>query len=107
MSVLIAIAPQMYREALIHILKSRRPEIEVEACPPEDLERKLTLLESNLFLVCHDTAPEARERVRNRVEIRYSDSLDATIFRGGESTRVADISLERLLTVLDLIAVLE
>jgi len=105
-SVLVAIAPQMYRESLIHTLKNHRPEVEVEACPPEDLDRKLTLLQPNL-LVCHDTAPEARERVRNRVEICYSDSLDATIVRDGQSTRVADIGLERLLTVLDLIAVLQ
>jgi len=97
----------MYREALIHTLKSRRPDVEVEACSPEDLDQKLALLQPELFLMCHDTAPEARERIHNRVEINYSDSLDATIFRDGQSTRVADISLERLLTVLDQIAVLE
>jgi len=105
-SVLITIAPQMYREAVIHTLKSRRPEIEVEACPPEDLDRKLALLEPDL-LVCHDTAPEARERMRNRVEICYTDNLEATIFRDDQTTRVADVGLERLLTVLDMIAVLE
>lgn len=103
---LVAIAPQMYREAVVHTLKGRRPDVEVEACPPEDLDQKLALLQPD-FLLCHDTAPEAREQVRNRVEIIYSDSLDATIFRDGQSTRIADISLERLLTVLDLIAVFE
>ncbi len=106
MSVLIAIAPQMYRETVAHSIRSRRPDVELETCPPEDLDRKLALLQPD-FLLCHDTAPEAREQVRNRVEIIYSDSLDATIFRDGQSTRIADISLERLLTVLDLIAVFE
>jgi hypothetical protein len=107
-SVLVAIAPQMYRQAVVHTLKSRRPDLEIDACPPEDLDQKLALLlQSGHFLLCHDTAPEARERIHNRVEINYSDSLDATIFRDGESTRIADISLERLLMVMDQIAVFE
>jgi hypothetical protein len=96
----------MYRETLAHTIRSRRPDVEVETCPPEDLDRRLALLGPD-FLVCHDTAPEARERVPNRVEINYSDSLNATIFRGDQATRIADISLERLLTFLDLIAILE
>ena len=95
----------MYRETVVHTLESR-PDLKVESCPPEDLDQQLALLQSD-FLVCHDTAPEARERVRNRVEICYSDSLEATIFREGQATRVADISLERLLSVLNLIAILE
>jgi hypothetical protein len=96
----------MYRETVVHTLESRRPDLEVERCPPEDLDQQLALLQPD-FLVCHDTAPEARERVRDRVEICYSDSLDATIFREGQATRVRDISLERLLSVLNLIAILE
>lgn len=103
---LVAIAPQMYRETVVHTLKSHRPDLEVEACPPEDLDRKLALLLPDLLL-CHDTAPKERELVRDRVEICYSDSLDATIFRDSQTTRVADISMQRLLTVLDLIAILE
>jgi hypothetical protein len=106
-SVLVAIAPQMYREAVVNTLKSRRPDVEVEACPPEDLDQKLALFLQPELLLCHDTAPQARERIHSRVEINYSDSLDATIFRDGQSTRIADISLERLLTFLDQIAVLE
>jgi hypothetical protein len=106
MSVLIALYPQMYRETVVHTIRSRRPDVEVEPCPPEDLDQKIALLQPDL-LVCHDTAPEARERVGNRVEICYSDSLDATIIREDQVTRVADISLERLLKVLDLIAILE
>jgi hypothetical protein len=59
------------------------------------------------LLVCPDTAPEARKRVRNRVEISYSDSLEAIIIRDERATRVKDISLEQLLTVLDQSAILE
>jgi hypothetical protein len=58
-------------------------------------------------LVCHDTAPEARKRVRNRVENGYSDSLDATIIREEQTTRVEDIGLEGLLKVLEQSAILE
>ena len=96
----------MYRETVIHTLESRRPDLKVESCPPEDLDHQLALLQPD-FLVCHDTAPEARERVRDRVEIIYSDGLDATIIRDDQATKVSDIGLERLLTVLDLIAILE
>lgn len=78
MRVLVAIAPQMYRETVAHAIRSRRPDVEVQTCPPEDLDRKLALLEPD-FLVCHDAVPKARECVRNRVEVNYSDSLDATI----------------------------
>lgn len=96
----------MYRETVAHTIRSRRPDVEVETCPPEDLDQKLALLQPEL-LVCHDTAPAARERARNRVEICYRDSLDTTIIREDQATRVADISLERLLKVLHLIAMLE
>ncbi len=40
---------------------------------------------------------EERKRVRSRVEIIYSDTLEATIFREDQTTRVLDISLEWLL----------
>ena len=106
MNVLIAVYPQMYRDSIVHTIRSYRPDVEVEPCPPEHLEQKIALLQPDL-LVCHDTAPEARMHVRNRVEIGYSDSLDATIIIDDQATRVTYISLERLLTVLDQSAILE
>ena len=114
MRVLVAIAPQMYRETLAHAIGSRLPDVEVQTCAPEDLDRKLALSRP-AFLVCHDTASEARECVLNRVEINYnysdssssSSSLDATIFRDAQATRTANIGLERLLTFLDQIAISE
>ena len=106
MNVLIAVYPQMYRDSIVHTIRSYRPDVEVEPCSPEDLDVKIDLLQPEL-LVCHDTAPEARKRVRNRVEISYSDSLEATIIRDDQATKVTDISLEGLLTVLDQSAILE
>ena len=47
--------------------------------------------------MCLATVPEERKQVRSRVEIIYSDTLDATICREEQTTRVADISLEWLL----------
>ena len=106
MNVVVAIYPQMYRDAIIHTIRSYRPDVEVEPCIPEDLDVKLDLLQPEL-LVCHDTALAVRKHVRNRVEIGYSDSLDATIIRDGQVTSVTDIGLEKLLTVLDQSAILE
>ena len=106
MNVLIAVYPQMYRDSIVRTIRSYRPDVEVEPCHPEDLDVKLALFQPEL-LVCHDTAPGARKRVPNRVEIGYSDSLEATIIRDGQSTSVTDISLEKLLTVLNQSAILE
>ena len=106
MNVLIAVYPQMYRDSIVHTIRSYRPDVDVEPCHPEDLDLKLALLQPEL-LVCPDTGPEARMRVRNRVEIGYSDSLEATIIRDDQATKVTDISLEGLLTVLDQSAILE
>ncbi len=89
----------MYRQVVVLTLEGRCPELEVQACIPEDLDRKLALFLPEC-LVCHATAPEERKRVRNRVEIIYSETLEATIFREEQTTRVADISLEQLLKAL-------
>ena len=96
----------MYRDSIVHTIRSYRPDVEVEPCHPEDLDLKLTLFQPEL-LVCHDTAPGARRRVRNRVEIGYSDSLEATIIRDDQVTKVTDISLKQLLKVLEQSAILE
>ncbi len=106
MNVLIAVYPQMYRDSIVHTIRSYRPDVDVEPCLPQNLDRKLALLQPEV-LVCADTAPEARKRVRNRVEISYSDSLEATIIRDDQATRVTDISLKQLLTVLAQSAILE
>src|SRR5215218_6062868 len=106
MNVVVAIYPQMYRDSIVHTIRSYRPDVEVESCHPEDLDVKLALFQPEL-LVCHDTAPGARKRVPNRVEIGYSDSLEATIIRDDQATKVTDISLEQLLEVLDQSAILE
>ena len=100
MRVLVAIAPQMYRQAVVLTLRNHRPSVEVEACDPEDLERNLARFLPRL-LVCHHTAPDVRERVAYRVEILYEDSLDAAVVTDGRVTRVADIDIDRLLAVLD------
>ena len=106
MNVLIAVYPQMYRDSIVRTIRSYHPDLEVEPCLPQDLDWKLALLQPDL-LVCPDKAPEARKRVRNRVEIGYSDSLEATIIRDDQATKVTDISLEQLLMVLDQSAILE
>ena len=106
MNVLIAVYPQMYRDSIVRTIRSYRPDVEVEPCHPQELDRKLALLQPDL-LVCPDKAPEARMRVRNRIEIGYSDSLEATIIRDDQATKVTDISLEQLLMVLEQSAILE
>jgi hypothetical protein len=104
---LVAIAPRMYREAFVRSVRNHRPDVEVEPCPPEDLERKIALLEPHLFLVCHDTASEARKRVADRIEISLTDGMDATVFVDYNATRAANIGLDQLFAWVDEIVPLE
>jgi hypothetical protein len=99
--VLVAIAPSMYRQTLTLFLRRRRPDIEVKSLDPVDLERECALFEPHL-LVCHDrVSEEIRSKALARIEILYSDSLDALVKMDGRDSRLEDISIEGLLAIVD------
>ncbi len=101
MRVLIAIAPKMYRDTVAFTLTSRRSGIEVEAVSPEELDGEAASVKPDV-LVCHDDAsPEVRERVSHRVEILYTDSMNARVVSDGREESVEDIGVERLLVLMD------
>ena len=71
----------------------------MRAAPPEDTELELAGFRPHL-LVHNDTAPvpqEALEGVPCRVEMPYSDSMDARVRVGGTVSQVCDMSTEDLL----------
>ncbi len=109
MRVLVTISPKMYREAVAASIQHARSGLEVRVADPEDAELELAGFRPHL-LVHNDTAPipeEALEGVPTRVEMLYSDSMDARVVAGGMVSQVRDISTEDLLRTVAVAATLE
>jgi hypothetical protein len=99
----------MYREAVAASIQRARPGVEVRIAPPEDTEEQLALFRPDLLLY-HDTAPipeEALEEVPARVEVLYSDSMDARVRADGMVSQLRDMSTEDLLRTVAVAASLE
>ena len=108
MRVLVTLSPQMYREAVAASIQQHRPSIEVRAAPPEDAELELAGFRPHL-LVHNDTAPipeQVLTGVPCRVEMLYSDSMDARVMAGGMFSQMRDISIEDLLRTVAVAATL-
>ena len=107
MRVLVTLSPALYREAVASSLQNIRPGIEVRAAPPEDTDLELAGFKPHL-LVHNDTVPVpqgALSGVRSRVEISYSDGMNARVVAGGtEVGTLRDISTEDLLRVVAVVA---
>jgi hypothetical protein len=89
----------MYREAVAASIQRSRPDLEVRVAPPEDAELELAGFRPHL-LVHNDTVPipkETLEGVPCRVEMLYSDSMDARVRAGGKVSQIRDMSTEDLL----------
>ena len=109
MRVLVTVSPMMYRQAVAASIQSARPGIEVRIAPPEDTEEQLRLFRPELLLY-DDTAPipeEALEGVPARVEVLYSDSMDARVRADGMVSQMRDMSTEDLLRTVAVAATLD
>ncbi len=83
--VLVAIAPRMYREAVALSIHRNRPGLDVRAVIPEEAEREIGTFRPHL-LVHNDTVPileEVLDGVPCRVEVLYSDSMNARVRTDG------------------------
>src|SRR5215213_5722617 len=99
----------MYREAVAASIQSARPGIEVRVAPPEDAEEQLRLFRPELLLY-NDTAPipkEVLEGIPTRVEVLYSDSMDARVRADGMVSQMRDMSIEDLLRTVAVAATLD
>ena len=106
--VLVALSPRMYRQAIALSIYRNRPGLDVRAASQEDAERELETFRPHL-LVHNDTAhiPEgALAGVPCRVEVLYSDSMDARVSADGRLARIGDMDVEGLLRVVDRAAAL-
>ena len=101
--VLVSVTPRMYRQAIALSIHRQRPGLEVRIASPEAIERELADFRPHL-LVHNDTdglGPEAVADIPFRVEVLYSDGMDARISADGEVSAARDMSTEDLLRVVD------
>ena len=99
MRVLVTVSPRVYRESVAASVQRARPDLKVRAASPEEAELELAGFGPHL-LVHNDALPvprEALEGVPCRVEMPYSDGMDARVSAGGTESRVRDMSTEDLL----------
>jgi hypothetical protein len=81
--VLVTVTPRMYRQAIALSIQRQRPGLDVRVASSEAAEGELIDFRPHL-LVHNDNdrlGPEAVEDVPRRVEVQYSDGMDARIRR--------------------------
>src|SRR5918994_359563 len=110
--VLVALSPRMYREAVAHSIQQGRPGlVEVRLAPPEAMEEELESFRPHL-LVHNEASADARDgavpvsetalqAVPYRLEVLYSDGMDARISADGVLTELPDASTDDLLSAVD------
>jgi hypothetical protein len=115
--VLVTLSPLMYRQAVALSVQLGRPGlVDVRLARPEALEEQLVSFRPHL-LVHNDphgdakggTAPipeDALEAVPHRMEVLYSDGMDARMCADGSITELRDASTDDLLAAVDGAAVL-
>ena len=99
--VLVALSPRMYRQAISLSIHRSRPGLAVRAASPEATAGEIEAFRPHL-LVHDDTdaiPEEALAGVPCRVEVLYSDSMDARVSADGRVERVGDMGVEGLLRV--------
>jgi hypothetical protein len=106
--VLVTLSPLMYRQSIALSIHRNRPGlVDVRIAPPEAMEAELSSFQPHLLV--HDGAhgglvpiPEPLIRaVPHRIEILYSDGMDAILSADGRVTELRDASTEDLLEAVD------
>ena len=109
MRVLVSVSPRMYREAIALSIQRNRPGIEVRLAPPEAAEEELAAFRPHL-LIHDDIDPipqEVLEGIPTRVEMLYSDSMDARVRADGMVSQMRDMSTEDLLRTVAVAATID
>ena len=110
--VLATLSPRMYREAVALSVQRNRPGlVDVRLAPPEAAESELASFRPHL-LVHNEASADARdgavpvpetalEAVPYRLEVLYSDGMDARISADGRISELRDASTDDLLETVD------
>jgi hypothetical protein len=103
MRVLVTVTPRMYRQAIPLSIQRQRSGLDVRVASPQAAEGELAAFRPHL-LVHNDNdrlGPEAVEDVPCRVEVQYSDGMDARISADGEVSTACDMCMKDLLRIVD------
>jgi hypothetical protein len=102
--VLVTVEPRMYRQAIALAVQRNRPETEVMFGSEEGLEGQVKDFAPHV-LVRNDSDGVVPERVLGsvvcRMEVLYTDGMDARISVGGDSYTIEDASIDYLLALVD------
>jgi hypothetical protein len=110
--VLVTLSPRMYREAVALSVQRGRPGlVDVRLAPPEALEAQIASFRPHL-LVHNEASADARDgavpipdtalqAVPYRLEVLYSDGMDARISADGHISEIRDASTDDLLEAVD------
>ena len=93
----------MYREVFALAIHDRRPDIEVLVGPEASLDGQAERFAPHL-LVRNDTDGAGMERLAGalcRVEILYSDSLNARVSLDGKVWEIEDICIDDLISLIE------
>jgi hypothetical protein len=110
--VLVTLSPRMYRQAVALSVQRNRPGlVDVRLAPPEAMEEELESFRPHLLVYndargesSHGVVPipeEALEAVPHRIEVLYSDGMDARLSADGRITELRDASTDDLLRAVD------
>ena len=101
MRIMVAIKPRVYREVLALSLHQHRPDAEVLISPPESLDGEVRRFKPHLVVCIEGAVPYIPPGVLCRVEIMFSNGLDARIGLDGRVTEAKDVGTEDLLALVD------
>ena len=101
MRILIAVKPRMYREVLALSLHRNQPEDEVLISPPEALDGEVRRFNPHLVVCSEGAMLDIPSGVLCRVELMFSDGLDARIGLDGEVAEAKDVGIEDFLALVD------
>ena len=101
MRILVAVKPRVYREVLALSLHQYRPNAEVLISPPDALDGEVGRFKPHLVVCNEGVVPDIPPGVLCRVEIMFSDGLDARIGLDGQVAEAKDVGIEDLLALMD------
>ena len=101
MRILVAVKPRVYREVLALSLHQHRPDAEVLISPPEALDGEVGRFKPHLLVCSEGAMPDMPPSVLCRVEVMFSDGLDARIGLDGRVAEAKDVGTEDLLALVD------
>jgi hypothetical protein len=108
MRVRVTLSPLMYRQAIALSIHRNRPGlVDVRIAPPEAMEAELSSFQPHL-LVHNDSrtglvpvSEVALEAVPHRIEVLYSDGMDARLSADGRITELRDATIDDLFRAVD------